>query len=586
MRRCKLLAVAYFLHYGFCHQDPPPPVAHVRHRAITTHLIPGVVLTTSHSWIEGDRPVDVTAFWRDLPKNVTDAWVGLYLVGENATEVVPLKYNFCNESLHRTVSGSKGRLTFRILNYRADVFFGLFHGWEQPVLIAMSDIIRVRSPGFPTGVRLSLTRAPGEVAVTWTSTSAHTIDAYVKYEMRDVGGHVVNQGESPVVSAASYARNELCGAPANAEGFRDPGVFYTGKIKDIVPGSVVTYRVGSEGAWSRDFNFNAPPGLGGSVKIFAFGDLGFDPRDDSAQGEGEPLRAPPKPRPLPGVPNTTAAMLMDHRAAPANLVLHNGDLSYAMGYNSMWEVFHDNIEDLSAEVPWMVTIGNHERDWPGTNSTSFGGMDSMGECGVPATRRFAAHPFASKRLPPHDQPWYAIALGVVSIIAVSTEHELAQGSLQHSWLEQALRAVDRFKTPWLIVAGHRPYVVNSDWTEDTDNAAYLQSAIGSLLEEYSVDLILGGHHHSYQRSCFVRGGQCSAEGRGPVVLNVGMAGASLNKLNMTLPPLFRYGDDKHFGYCRINADSSRLTAEFVHSASHNIYDSVTLLKHRPTDIYA
>ena len=39
---------------------------------------------------------------------------------------------------------------------------------------------------------------------------------------------------------------------------------------------------------------------------------------------------------------------------------------------------------------------------------------------------------------------------------ISTEHDMGRGSRQYSWLEQDLKSVDRIKTPWIIVAGHRP----------------------------------------------------------------------------------------------------------------------------------
>lgn len=33
---------------------------------------------------------------------------------------------------------------------------------------------------------------------------------------------------------------------------------------------------------------------------------------------------------------------------------------------------------------------------------------------------------------------------------------MGSGSTQYSWLEKDLNKVDRAKTPWVILAGHRP----------------------------------------------------------------------------------------------------------------------------------
>jgi hypothetical protein len=41
--------------------------------------------------------------------------------------------------------------------------------------------------------------------------------------------------------------------------------------------------------------------------------------------------------------------------------LSSGDISYASGYLSMWDEFHDQIAPIASRVPWQVAIGNHER---------------------------------------------------------------------------------------------------------------------------------------------------------------------------------------------------------------------------------
>jgi hypothetical protein len=43
----------------------------------------------------------------------------------------------------------------------------------------------------------------------------------------------------------------------------------------------------------------------------------------------------------------------------------------------------------------------------------------------------------------------------VHIVMTSTEHEFQQGTAQHSFIEADLAAVNRSRTPWVILAGHR-----------------------------------------------------------------------------------------------------------------------------------
>ena len=46
--------------------------------------------------------------------------------------------------------------------------------------------------------------------------------------------------------------------------------------------------------------------------------------------------------------------------------------------------------------------------------------------------------------------------GMVHMVMFSTEHDFRPGSPQYIWLENDLKNVDRTKTPFVIVSGHRP----------------------------------------------------------------------------------------------------------------------------------
>ena len=44
---------------------------------------------------------------------------------------------------------------------------------------------------------------------------------------------------------------------------------------------------------------------------------------------------------------------------------------------------------------------------------------------------------------------------------ISTEHDFSPGSPMYTWLENDLKIVDRKKTPWVIIAGHRAMYCSS-----------------------------------------------------------------------------------------------------------------------------
>merc|ERR1711871_834807 len=138
-----------------------------------------------------------------------------------------------------------------------------------------------------------------------------------------------------------------------------------------------------------------------------------------------------------------------------SMVLHNGDLSYAMGYAHLWDLFFDLIEPLSSKIAWMVSVGNHERDSPKSGNV-YGSTDSSGECGIPTLKRFRMPWYSgSHSMPPNDQPWYSFTFGPVHFIMLSSEHHLL--GEQKSWLENDLRNIDRTDTPWVVVSSHRPF---------------------------------------------------------------------------------------------------------------------------------
>lgn len=56
--------------------------------------------------------------------------------------------------------------------------------------------------------------------------------------------------------------------------------------------------------------------------------------------------------------------------------------------------YMDQIQPVASRVPWMVGVGNHERDFPTASKSAtrpelsyFTGDDSGGDCGVPTAFR-------------------------------------------------------------------------------------------------------------------------------------------------------------------------------------------------------
>jgi hypothetical protein len=262
------------------------------------------------------------------------------------------------------------------------------------------------------------------------------------------------------------------------------------------------------------------------------------------------------------------------------LLIHIGDIAYAVGYAAQWDQFFDQVQPIASRIPYHVCIGNHERDFPKSNGF-YNGTDSGGECGVPYEKRFHAP------TPGLDKPWYSFDFGNIHFTFMSTEHDFRKGTAQNAWLERDLATVNRTNTPWLIFSGHRPMYIDSTSDSgaggDLPVSALLRESLEEYLLKYQVDLAWWGHHHSYQRTCPVYNEKCVAENpkgyTAPVHVVIGMAGMGLStNIKAEKPDWIEFVDVKEYGYSRVHSTPTTLHMEFVSDINGAIKDQFTLSK--------
>lgn len=301
-----------------------------------------------------------------------------------------------------------------------------------------------------------------------------------------------------------------------------------------------------------------------------------------------------------------------------DLVVHPGDLAYATGYASEWDRFMAQIEPLSSAVPYLTSMGNHERDFPGSGN-DIGNGDSGGECGVPTQARF--HMPTCE--PPNTQPcigerhyqrarrthaldglgrpaermagpvgsaddgWYSIEQGPVHLLMLHTEHASSVGTRQHAFAAADLAAVNRTRTPWVLVVGHRQMYGFSQGRPGPQNGL---GDVEALLVQYKVDLAFWGHIHYAQLSCPMANATCitskDASGYdGPVHAVVGNAGQSLSDFDVPRAAWSVY-EAKEFGFSHLRVhNATHLTLDFYAdaplTAQATLNHSVTLTRKFP-----
>jgi len=161
------------------------------------------------------------------------------------------------------------------------------------------------------------------------------------------------------------------------------------------------------------------------------------------------------------------------------------------------DIFMTEIEPVAAHKPYMVCPGNHETKYNFSHYTNrFSGITGEGSGSG-------------------NNWYYSFDLSYAHFVGFSTEvyynaYLNETMAAQYEWLQQDLmKAVaNRHNVPWIIVFGHRPvYCSNVDDMPDCSSDAETlrkgvngQYGIEQLLYDYSVDMYLCGHEHSYERT--------------------------------------------------------------------------------------
>ncbi|KFY96693.1 hypothetical protein V500_02329 [Pseudogymnoascus sp. VKM F-4518 (FW-2643)] len=285
-------------------------------------------------------------------------------------------------------------------------------------------------------------------------------------------------------------------------------------------------------------------------------------------------------------------------------------------YEKILNEFYDEMTPITTKKPYMVGPGNHEAncDAGGTTDTSKN-ITYDGSICMPGQSNFTG--FINHFRMPSAQSggtgnfWYSFDHGMAHYIQLDTETDLGHGFIgpdepggvagedsgpfnsimnaQTTWLQKDLAAVDRIKTPWVIVAGHRPWYLSYANVSKTI-CWTCKDVFEPLLLEYGVDLVISGHAHLYQRSAPIANGVIDLNElnnpSAPWYITNGAAGHydGLDSLATPPQPYQRFGldtTDGIYGWSRLTFhNSTHLTHDFVASKNGTVLDTATLYKNR------
>ncbi|CAM8956085.1 unnamed protein product [Rhodiola kirilowii] len=532
----------------------------------------------------------------DAPNHLD--WLGIYSPPSSSHDYF-IGYIFLNSS-PSWKSGS-GQISFPLVNLRSEYSFRIFRWKDDEVdytkldhdhnplpgtehLLAESSRVGFQTGRGPEQVHLGFTEREDEMRVMFVTPDGS--ESFVRF-----GRKKENLGFVARTTVARYVQEDLCHAPANHSiGWRDSGYVHDGVMKGLKKGARYFYQVGSDsGGWGTKYSFMSRNEESDETIAFLFGDMG------TAVPYNTFLRTQDESR-------ATVKWILRDMADIGNkpaFVSHIGDISYARGYSWLWDNFFHQIEPIASRLPYHVCIGNHEYDWPAQPwkpdwAATIYGTDGGGECGVPYSVKFNMPGNFSEptgtRAPATRNLYYSFNTGSVHFLYISTETNFLPGSSQYDFIKRDLESVDRKKTPFIIVQGHRPMYTTSSGHKDAPLMKKMLEHLEPLFVNNNVNMAFWGHVHRYERFCplnnFTCGDNTLSKGF-TIHVVIGMGGQDWQPIweprsdHLTDPvfpqperSLFRAGE---FGYTRIYATKEKLSFSYVGNHDGKVHDMVEIL---------
>lgn len=311
---------------------------------------------------------------------------------------------------------------------------------------------------------------------------------YVCWHESDPSGSYVRYGRTGSLNETVFATSHQF----------DTDYFWCwAKLTGLEPATVYNYQIVTAGGASDTLQFKTAPLPGqnsGHVRFGVVGDNRTEP--DVFKRTMDKMKEK--------IIETYGDSIVDSM----NLVLNVGDI-VTNGYvlSQYAREYFAPVAGLSATVPSMVSIGNHEAEAP--IYYDYMKYEDIGG--------------------PQGEKYYSFQYGRVLFVAINSNSGL-RNETQLTWLDTLLSNAQQDSTiDWIITFCHHPGH-SEIWPDG--NTGYIQNSVIPLLNKYSkVDILMYGHSHNYERGTV-------ADGNVRLMLNGG-AGSALDRWRM-------YGNQRNY----------------------------------------
>lgn len=181
------------------------------------------------------------------------------------------------------------------------------------------------------------------------------------------------------------------------------------------------------------------------------------------------------------------ALLEAIEAADPHVVVHTGDVVHRAGVDAEWAAYLSTSLPVSAHVPVVLALGNHEL-WQPSDLRPEQRVDALAE----AMAQVPPPPDPLARAAKVSLATYHVRLRDTLILALDSNTAMAAGSPQLDFLERVVRANE--DAPVRLAAMHHGPASSGKHGPHRHAADMIEA-----FERLGITLSLGGHDHTYER---------------------------------------------------------------------------------------
>jgi hypothetical protein len=350
---------------------------------------------------------------------------------------------------------------------------------------------------------------------------------------RPAGKVMIDVGTDTQYGATIEAeiRQLISHVPQQDGSIRSAEQFYAHGLADhLRPGQSYHYRFRLPGGGTTpDAQFSTAPAARQPFTFTAFGDQGVNGPKSNGNEFTDDYYKHDDTRRTPEPASALVALIAARRPA---FHLLAGDICYAnpsgdgdpiknaapekptKGFDNFdpitWTRYFASIEASASTSPWMFATGNHDMEALYDDNKAPGG----------ATHGYGGH--AARLDLPKNGPSacpsvYTFTYSNVGVISVDANDLSAEipinagysGGAQLQWIRHTLASLRANPNVEFIVCFFHHCVYATSASHASDGG--VRTALGPLFDEFSVDLVVQGHNHQYERTNPIKGGHSAVQ---------------------------------------------------------------------------